>query len=369
MLPVVHEDMRLSALNIYKNIEHIHVIAPNFKFRLSGVTSTIINLIPCQLESGIPIATLGPGLPDTVSKIQFRDLIKLWKRPDLRPFRIWHARRNVEMLAGIILRDVLRMPLKIIFTSASQRHHKKYTQWLISKMDRVIATSHKSAHYLNVRNTVIMHGIDTKRFAPPEHKEEAKIKCELPTDKNIIGCFGRVRHQKGTDIFVDVMIKLLPDNPNWMAIIIGRTTHEHIEFTRDLKNRIALAGLKDRILFLNEQPEVTQWYKALDLYIAPQRWEGFGLTPLEAMASGVPVIAANVGAFSDVIVENKTGHIVEIASHDQFIAMAQSLMTNTQKRTALSIAAHEHVINHFSLLSEATAINKVYENLWSGTYD
>ena len=43
-----------------------------------------------------------------------------------------------------------------------------------------------------------------------------------------------------------------------------------------------------------------RWYQALDLLVAPQRWEGFGLTPLEAMACGVPVIATTVGAFDEI---------------------------------------------------------------------
>src|SRR6218665_3290298 len=102
------------------DIDDIEVIAPHFKKRLSGVTSTIIQLVPRQIEAGVKIATLGPGLPDQLPKMKYRQLAGLWTRlADGRP-RIFHARRNVEMLAGIVLRDVLRMKLKLIFTSASQ---------------------------------------------------------------------------------------------------------------------------------------------------------------------------------------------------------------------------------------------------------
>ena len=56
--------------------------------------------------------------------------------------------------------------------------------------------------------------------------------------------------------------------------------------------------------------EMPRWYQALDLLVAPQRWEGFGLTPLEAMACGVPVIATTVGAFDELVVEGKTGRLI-----------------------------------------------------------
>lgn len=93
------------------DIRDVEVIAPNFKQRLSGVTSTIIQLVPVQRALGQKIAVLGPGLPKSLPSVRFRDLIHLWKRPEGRPCRVWHARRNVEMLPAILLRDLLRMKL------------------------------------------------------------------------------------------------------------------------------------------------------------------------------------------------------------------------------------------------------------------
>ena len=68
----------------------------------------------------------------------------------------------------------------------------------------------------------------------------------------IAGCVGRIRHQKGTDLFVDAMIRLLPDRPDWIGIIAGRTTAEHTGFEKELRQRIADAGLTDRIRFVGE---------------------------------------------------------------------------------------------------------------------
>jgi len=343
----------------------IQVVAPNFKRRLSGVTSTIVQLVPLQARH-IPIATLGPGLPESLPHLRLRDLPRLWKGPKGRPFRIWHARRNVEMLAGVIMRDVLRMPLRLVFTSASQREHTRWTRFLISRMDAVIATSRRTAEYLRVPNRVVMHGIDLERFHPPTDRADAKRSLALDPAMRTIGCFGRIRRQKGTDLFVEAMIALLPDRPGWNAVIAGRTTAEHREFLVELEERVDRAGLSERILFVGEHAPIAPWYRALDLFIAPQRWEGFGLTPLEAMASGVPVVAADVGAFSELIRDGETGRVVAAGEASALAAAASSYLDDPDWLRQSGERALAHVREHFALEREAAALIAVYEDVWAG---
>ncbi|MCM2502346.1 glycosyltransferase family 4 protein [Aureimonas altamirensis] len=339
----------------------ILVIAPNFKRRLSGVTSTIIQLVPLQAKS-LPIVAFGPGLPKALPKLRGRQLAGLWKRPRTRPFRLWHARRNVEMLPGILMRDVLRMPLRLVFTSASQRRHTAYTRWLIGRMDAVIATSSRSGAYLSVPHSVVTHGIDLDRFRPAGDGEDIRHALGLP-DLKTVGCFGRIRRQKGSDLFVDAMIALLPDRPGWQAILCGRATAEHAGFEAELKRRVAAAGLSDRILFLGEFSDVAPYYRALDLFVAPQRWEGFGLTPLEAMASGVPVVAADVGVFSDVVAPG-AGEIVAPDELRALVAATARWMDDGDMRGAGAKRSLETARRNFPLEREAAEIRAVYDRLW-----
>jgi mannosyltransferase len=351
--------------NAVVDIGDVEVIAPNFKRRLSGVTSTIIQLVPVQRALGHRVAALGPGLPESLPHIRFRDLLRCWKAPRDKRARVWHARRNIEMLPAIILRDVLRMPLKIAFTSASQRRHTGWTKWLISKMDAVIATSGRTSGYLSVPNTVILHGIDTDRFAPPREKAEAKHALALPADRRIVGCFGRVRHQKGTDLFVDAMIEVLPNRLGWIAVVAGRATASHADYEKGLIDKVAKAGLADRILFVGEHTNINDWYRALDLFIAPQRWEGFGLTPLEAMATGVPVIATDVGAFPELIVTGpeETGAIIPRDDLNAMAAAAADFMDDDVRRDAASARALTHARAAFSITNEVEALGRVYDTL------
>ena len=117
-----------------RSIRDIEVIAPNLKFRHTGVTSTIKALLPAQSKH-LRIASLGVGLPADWLQITWRGLFRRgWQPPPNRPFRIWHARRNNEMIIGWILRAVFRMPLRLVFTSAAQRVHKPLTQFFLRRM-------------------------------------------------------------------------------------------------------------------------------------------------------------------------------------------------------------------------------------------
>ncbi|WP_064810909.1 MULTISPECIES: glycosyltransferase family 4 protein [Rhizobium] len=344
------------------DMRDVEIIAPNFKRRLSGVTSTIVQLIPCQIRLGMRIATLGPGLPEGLAKLRWSQLPGLWRRPARRRHRVWHARRNNEMAVGILLRHLLRMPLKLIFTSAAQRRHTAYTKWLIRRMDAVIATSDRSGSFLEVPHTVIQHGVDLSLFHPPETADDGIAATGLP-GRYLVGCFGRVRHQKGTDLFVQAMIELLPQHPEWTAVVSGRVTAEHVGFGEKLKADVAAAGLADRILFLGEVPDIKVWYRRLMLYVAPSRNEGFGLTPLEAMASRTAVVASDAGAYAELIVNGETGAVVPAGDGEALTrAMAPYIAD-----PALAIAHGENALRHvranFALEKEANAIGAVYDRL------
>jgi mannosyltransferase len=344
------------------DIREIEVIAPNFKRRLSGVTSTIVQLIPKQIEFGCRIVTLGPGLPAHLPKLGWGRLPGLWQRPRRRRVRVWHARRNNEMLAGLLMKAVLRMPLKLLFTSAAQRRHSSYTRWLIRKMDAVVATSAGSGAFLKVPHTVIQHGVDLKLFHPPETADDRMAATGLP-GKYLVGCFGRVRHQKGTDLFVKAMIALLPQYPDWTAVVCGRVTAEHKAFGDDLVAAVAAAGLADRIRFLGEVDDIRPWYRRATLYVAPSRNEGFGLTPLEAMASRTAVVATKAGAYAEMIVPGETGAIVAADDGEALTKAIETYLADPAETLRQGERAVLHVRENFALEREATALAKVYEDL------
>ena len=272
------------------------------------------------------------------------------------------------MLVGVVLKSIFRAPLKIVFTSAAQRHHTWFTRLLVARMDAVIATSRRSGSFLEIPHTVVMHGVDCERFHPLGETEDRVENTDLPM-RYIVGCSGRIRHQKGTDLFVDAMMRLLPGCPDWVALITGRVTPKHRKYYGQLRRKIAQAGLEHRIVFLGEVPDVRPWYRRLLLHVAPARNEGFGLTPLEAMASGTAVVASDAGAHAEMIVEGVTGAVVPAGDGPALTEAIRRYMERPDVAAEHGRNARVHVQRCFALEKEVDGLNAVYDRMWREAHD
>ncbi len=345
---------------IENNSAHnLQLIVPNLHRRYSGVTATNRMVAP-KLAQLFRAAWLGPDAPGGIARLGVADLTKLWLR---RTPLIWHARRNNEMIAGVLLRS-LGWPLKLVFTSAAQRHHTWITRWLVNRMDAIIATNDISASFLKREATVIPHGVDTDRYAPSTDRTAAFAQAGLP-GRYAIGCFGRVRAQKGSDVFVDAMCRLLPRYPDFTAVMVGAITTEHLAFANDLRKRIEAAGLQSRIVITGELPieEVQRWYQRLTIYAFTSRNEGFGLTLIEAMSVGAALVASRAGAAELVVEDGVTGVLTPPDDVDALVAALEPLMRDPASAMAIGIRARARVLAKFSLDAEANKIAEVYRAL------
>src|SRR5664279_4871039 len=339
--------------------DNLQLIVPNLHRRYSGVTATNRMVAP-KLAKMFRAAWFGPDAPDGIARIGVAELLKLWRRRDAL---IWHARRNNEMIAGVLLR-ALGWPLKLVFTSAAQRHHTWITRWLIRRMDAIIATNEISASFLKREATVIPHGVDTDTYAPPADRAAAFAEAKLP-GRYAIGCFGRVRAQKGTDVFVDAMCRLLPRYPDFTAVIVGAIVPEQIAFASDLKKRIEAAGLQSRIVITGELPieQVQRWYQRLTIYAFTSRNEGFGLTLIEAMSAGAALVASRAGAAELVVEDGVTGVLTPPGDVGALVNALEPLMREPGSAASMGARGRARVVEKFSLEAEANRIAEVYRRL------
>jgi len=339
--------------------DNLQLIVPNLHRRYSGVTATNRMVAP-KLAEAFRAGWLGPDAPHGIAQIGLPELFKLWRRST--PL-IWHARRNNEMIAGVVLRS-LGWPLKLVFTSAAQRHHSWITRWLIRRMDAIIATNDISASFLKRRAAVIPHGVDTKRYAPPADRAVAFAEAGLP-GRYAIGCFGRVRAQKGSDVFVDGMCRLLPRFPDFTAVMVGAITPEQSGYANDLNKRIEAAGLRPRFVIMGELPidDVQRWYRRLTIYAFTSRNEGFGLTLIEAMAVGAAVVASRAGAAELVVEDGVTGVLTPPGDVDALVAALEPLMRHPGLAAEMGARGRARVLEKFSIDAEAKRIADVYRAL------
>ena len=346
-------------------LDALEVVIPNLNWRYSGGTAVNRTIAPL-IASRWRAAWFGQDRPEGIAGLNLGDLARLRFRPPTHgKVRIWHARRNVEMLAGLFL-NLLGYGFALIFNSASQRKKTWLTHFLIARMDAVIATSEPAAQFLRRPATVIHHGIDVDLYSPPPDRFAAFAETGLP-GKYGIGTFGRVRRQKGSDLFVEAMLRLLPKYPDFCAVVVGLATVDNLPFVEGLKQQIAAAGLADRIRFLGELPveEVPLWYQRISIYVFASRVEGFGLTMLEAMAAGDAVVATRAGAAEMIITDGEDGVLAPIDDVEALVAALEPLMRDPERIEATGQRARARIVSAFSRDREADEISAVYRQVWA----
>jgi len=331
--------------------------------RYSGINASMIDLLPEQAKH-IPIAVMGFKVPEGVPQITFRQFLRYcWRRQ----WRIWHARRNIDMLVGLILRYIFRSKLILVFTSVAQRHHSWLTHFYCRHMSALISPTAAAASFLEKQAVIVSHGVNTEKFSPPKDRAAAWAERGLGGQYGI-GVFGRVRPQKGTKEFVDAMIRVLPQRPQWTAVIIGETTKEFLFFKKQLHDKIRGAGLEDRIRFtgfIKRPQDIPDWYRSLSVVVCPSRVEGFGLPALEAMASGCPVVATRTGVWPQLINNGEDGYLVPCADTNALTESLLKITEDPQRVSLMGRRALEKITTQYSVQNEADGIIAVYKELFA----
>ncbi len=343
----------------------IQVILPNLNRRFSGITATVAAVAPLQART-LGIAAVGYPLPVALPRLGWRELLRLTAHPlpNGQP-RIFHARRNIEMLAGLVLKRLFRCRLQLLFTSTAQRHHSRWTRYLCRQMDFLLSTSPRAASYLERPPAVIIpHGVNLEIYHPAPDRGEAWQGSGLPGTFGI-GILGRIRPQKGIREFVEALCELLPELPEATVVIIGETTPPFALFERKLKRYIRDRGLEERFHWLGKLPfaELPGWFRRLSLVAAVPHNEGFGLTCLEAMASGTAVVATRTGAFELLLRDGVDGRLVPCADTGALTAALRGVLADRAGLEAMGQSARSRVEAEFSIQREAAAINEFYCSL------
>ncbi len=141
--------------------------------------------------------------------------------------------------------------------------------------------------------------------------------------------------RKGHDLLIAALNRLraLP----WQARFVGGG-HFDPRWAGQLRAQVAAAGLQDRIHFMGEREDLHEDYLQTDLFVLPSRYEGYGMVFAEAIAYGLPIVAARAGAVSDVVPPT-AGLLVPPDSVDALQSGLHRLLTDLPQRRALQAGA------------------------------
>ena len=345
------------------------LILGNSNKRFSGVTSTMLQVLPHQ-QKQVKLAVMGDSnLPENTPSISFLEAAKLCRRPlDNGRKRIFHARRNDEMIQALVLKKIFRAKLLTVFTSTAQRHHSSFSKWLMRQMDGIVTTCSAADSYLDKpADVTIPHGIDLNTYYPAADKSKTWQELGLP-GKFGIGIFGRVRQQKGLDILIDAILPILKQNPDPTLVIVGETTASHQSYLDAQLAKLAAAGLSERVVVLGKRPfsEIPPLFRAMSIVAALSRNEGYGLTAPEAMASGTAVLTSEAGAWKDVVRNGTDGFVVPCSDVKATRQALEKLLANTEKLSEMGNCGHQRVQDHYTIEREAESLCAYFKKLQLG---
>lgn len=178
----------------------------------------------------------------------------------------------------------------------------------------------------------------------------------LPADALIVGAVCRLIAQKGITYALRAFARL--DAPNAVLVIAG---DGHLRGALEAEARTL--GIKNRVYFLGWRDDTAALMAAFDLFLAPSLWEGFGLVLLEAMAQQTPIIASNVSAIPEIVLDGETGRLVPPRDPAALAAALTDLLADAALRRHMGLVGQDRLETAFSVEGMAALTHEVYARL------
>jgi glycosyltransferase involved in cell wall biosynthesis len=211
------------------------------------------------------------------------------------------------------------------------------------------------------RITVIRNGVALPRLGG-SGRAAARAALGYGQDEVVIGLVAWLnRAVKGVRHFVEAMPEISREVPNARFLIVGGGDEE-----AGLRAEAQRLGVADRVRFTGFQPDVTPYYRAMDISVLTSLSEGLSITLLESMAHELPVVATRVGGNPELVVHGETGFLVPARDVAAFVAHVTRLARDPALRTAFGAAGRSRVETEFTSERVARAYALAYRTLLPG---
>lgn len=190
---------------------------------------------------------------------------------------------------------------------------------------------------------VIPNGVDVHRFQSHGDRRTTRESLNLPDAARVLIVLAKLHAQKGHRHLLDSLDSLLPRVPDLHVLIVGDGPDR-----RALEERVATMGATSRIHLLGSRSDVPQLLAASDIFVLPSLWEGLPMALLEAMATGLAVVATDVSGSREVVIDGESGLLVPPGDARALEAAILRLLGDRTMAKGMGEAARERVTKSFS---------------------
>ena len=241
---------------------------------------------------------------------------------------------------------------------------------LLRRAGRVIAVSQAVAESLrgngvieSSKITVVPNGIDTDRFARPAAAAGARG-GDSPV---LVGTVGHLSLIKGQDVFVRAAALISARRPGVHFVVIGEDKSPRMGYRKFLEGLVAELGLSGCVRMSGWQDDIPGVLSSLTLFVSAARSEPFGLSIVEAMAAGLPVVAAASEGASEIIEDGLSGKLVPVGDPESLAEAIDNLLEDPLERSRLGRNALLAARQRYSLARMASDTERVYREVLAGT--
>ena len=239
---------------------------------------------------------------------------------------------------------------------------KRWTKSLLgSRVDRLVTVSRALAAEWNdygvpARKILnIPNGVDVERFCPRSTNGEERRTFGLPPDGFLFGSVGRLDSLKNYELLIMSFVRIASKVPGSRLALLGEGP------CRDrLKRKIDELRLNDVVYLIGRRPDPENFLRALDLFVLPSKYEGMSNVVLEAMATGLAIVCADLPSHREVLEPDREGVVVSPLTVETLAEALVGLACNRERCRELGLAAREKVVKRFSLARMVLEYEQLY---------
>jgi len=330
-------------------IDMLNSLNVNNKVSLIIVNNIWDKVLLEKLDKNIPVYFINrkEGSPNPIPVLRLNLLLKRIN-PD-----VIHCHSN-KMIKVLLFRFKTLYTVHDVGTNISE----------VTKYSRIVAISRSVAEYIEntseVKPTIIFNGVDFDKF---RRKKTYSLDSGEPV--KLIQISRLIHKKKGQDIIINVLKKMvLSGNENITLDIVG--SGESLDYLLALTKELELEA---SVNFLGNQDR--DWVKQnlcnYDILIQPSRYEGFGLTVVEGVAAGLPVVASNIEGPAEIFSGIEESFLFRSEDIDDCFNVLNRVITlyKNNKMEQIMQATHTRLENRFSLAESMSDYEILYENMIS----
>lgn len=351
-----------------------------------------------EFAPGVRVILITAGPPTLVPKeellpymLPFRKEMEKFITRNKLNYELIHANFFMSGVVAMELKEKLDLPFVITFhalghiRSLHQGEMDRFPaertdleRLIVKNADKIIAEcpqdeSDLIKYYQAAPEKIltIPCGFNPEHFYPLP-KVECRRLLNLEQNDRVVLQLGRMVRRKGIDNVIEAFAKVNLNQPAKLVIVGGESSdmENDIELNR-LRNLANELGVLAQVCFVGRKnrDELKYYYGAADVFLTTPWYEPFGITPLEAMACGTPVIGSRVGGIKHTVVDGVTGYLVDPKSPEELAQKLNELLPDQERLLSMGKNAIEHVNKNFTWRQVAAQMDDCYKAIQARKMD